>query len=142
MLEHFQTHRQILFDLTAKYLDPLDGVFSRLAYVSGLREPVSGNYVHDRLAALYGTERVNEVVARSHEEVFERLLEMPLNSQEGELSRYLRSLPGSFLENVERCRELAMRWVPPKAPSYLTELYSSNLHALLELLLDGSTTTH
>jgi len=142
MLEHLQTHRQILFDLTANYLDPLEGVFSRLAYVSGLREPASGNYVHDRLATLYGMERVNEVVARSHEEVFERLLEMPLNSQEGELRRYLHSLPGSFVENVQRCREVAMCWIPPKAPSYLTELYSSNLHALQELLLDNSTRAH
>lgn len=142
MLEHLQTHRQILFDLTANYLDALDGVFSRLAYVSGLREPVSGHYVHERLAALYGTERVNEVVARSHEEVFERLLEMPLDSQEGELRRYVRSLPGPFVENLQHCRERAMRWIPPRAPCYLAELYSSNLQALLELLLDSASATH
>lgn len=140
MLEHLQTHRQILFDLTANYLEPLDGAFHRLAYVSGLREPSSGQYVHDRLAAIYGAERVDEVVGRCHEEVFERLLEMPLSSQEVDLRHYVSSLPGSFVGNVQRCRESAMGWMPPNAPSYLTELYSSNLSALLELLLDNTTT--
>lgn len=142
MLEHLQTNRQILFDLTANYLEPLAGAFHRLAYVSGLREPTCGKYVHDRLAAVYGAERVDEVLARCHEEVFERLLEMPLPSQESELRRYVSSMPGSFIENVQCCRGLAMRWIPPKAPSYLTELYSSNLNVLLELLLDNKTTAH
>lgn len=140
MLEHLQTHRQILFDLTANYLDPLDGAFHRLAYVSGLREVSSGKYVHNRLAAVYGAEAVNQVLAKCHEEVFERLLEMPLTAQEDDLRSYLSSLEGSFLEKVRRCSEQATSWAPPKAPKYLTELYSSNLNALREMLLDNRTT--
>jgi hypothetical protein len=44
MLDDFQTYRQILFDLTANYLEPLDGSFARLAYLSGLWGS-SGKYV-------------------------------------------------------------------------------------------------
>jgi hypothetical protein len=134
MLEHLQVHRQILCDLTANYLDPLGNAFDRLAYLAGLREVSSGRYVHDRLAALYGAEPVNRVVAKCHEEVFERLLEMPLSSQEAGLRGYVTALPGSYLENVEKCKRVASTWAPPKSPSYLTELYSSNLAALLELI--------
>jgi hypothetical protein len=139
MFENLQTHRQILFDLTANYLDPLPGPFDRLAYLSGLREVSSGKYVHERLATVYGRERVDQVAAACHEEVFERLLEMPLSSQEQALRRYVESLSGTSAEKVENCGQLAASWVPPKSPSYLTELYSSNLSALLELLADSTT---
>jgi hypothetical protein len=135
MLEHFQTHRQILFDLTANYLEPLNGAFQRLAYLFSLRESSSGRYVHDKLAAVYGSEPVDQLLAHCHEEVFERLLEMTLNSQGDDLRRYLSSLPGSFPENAQRCRDTAKNWIPPQAPSYLKELFCSNLNALLEMLL-------
>jgi hypothetical protein len=140
MLEHFQTRGQILFDLTANYLEPLNGAYQRLAYLFSLREPSSGKYVHDRLAAVYGVEPVDQVLAHCHEEVFERLLEMPLNAQGEDLRRHISSLPGSLGENVNRCRAIADSWIPPGAPSYLKELFCSNLNALLELLLDDQTT--
>jgi len=140
MLEHIQTHRQLVFDLTANYLDPLRGSFERVAYLAGLRDSSTGKYQHDRLAAVYGAERVGQVLAKCHEEIFERLLEVPLGSQEEELRRYIGSWPGSFVDNVKRCRELARSWTPPNAPSYLIELYASNLNALLELLPDNTTT--
>jgi len=142
MLDDLRTHKQILFDLTANYLEPLNGAYQRLAYLHGLREAASGRYVHDGLAAVYGADAVERVVARCHEELFERLLETSLTSQEEDLRRYLCSCPGSFAENVSRCRTVAPSWIPPQSPSYLKELFCSNLNALLELLLDGSTTAH
>jgi hypothetical protein len=142
MLEHLQIHRQILCDLTANYLDPLGGTFDRLAYLAGLRDASSGRYIHSQLAAVYGAEPVNGVVARCHEEVFERLLEMPLSSQEAGLRSYVSALPGSYLEKVEQCRRVASSWAPPNSPSYLNELYSSNLAALLELIGRSTPTAH
>jgi hypothetical protein len=140
MLDHLQTHRQLLFDLSANYLEPLNGAFERLAYLFSLRDLSSGRYLHDRLAVIYGSERVDEVLARCHEEVFERLLEMPLNSQREDLRRYLSALPRSFAENVNHCRETVKEWIPPNSPSYLKELFCSNLSALLELLVDNQST--
>ncbi|HXY01882.1 MAG TPA: hypothetical protein VEI54_13240 [Candidatus Limnocylindrales bacterium] len=142
MLENLQTHRQILFDFTANYLEPLNGAHQRLAYLFSLRDPASGRYIHERLATVYGAERVDQVIARCHEEVFERLLEMPLPSQEEDLRKHLSSLPGSLKENVGRCRETGKDWIPPQAPSYLKELFCSNLKVLSELLADNKTTAH
>ena len=139
MLEHFQTHRQLLFDLTANYLDPLETSFERLAYLASLRQKSSGKYVHGKLAAVYGEERVDQVVAACHEEVFERLLEMPLRTQEEGLRCYVSKMGGAFAEKVAECERQADGWVPGKSPKYLTELYSSNLRALVELLLDSTT---
>ena len=138
MFEQLQTHRQLLFDLTANYLDPLDNMFARLAYLAGLRDPATGNYAHERLAAMYGEQRVDEVLQKCHEEIFERLLEMPLGAQEDGLRRLVASWEGSFLENVQLCGEKGQSWIPAKAPNYLIELYSSNLNALVELLRDNT----
>ncbi len=142
MIEHFQTHRQILFDLTANYLEPLGGSFHRLAYVSGLRDRESGRYLHERLATVYGEDSVNEVLVRAHEEIFERLLEMPLASQEEELRQFLNSLPGDFATNSSKFRETSRDWIPNQAPSYLRELFCSNLNVLLELLFGTEKSTH
>jgi len=136
MLNQLQTQRQLLFDLTANYLEPLPDAFSRLAYLSGLRDS-TGKYTHDRLATVYTPALIDEVVSNCHEELFERLLEVPLSGQEKDLRKYLHVMPGPFEEDVLRHSKLAVEWIPPAAPSYLKELYCSNLHVLAEVLLDN-----
>ena len=140
MLDHLQTRRQILFDLTASYLEPLGGMFSRLAYIAGLREPLTGKYLHHRLATVYSPAQIDEVLAVCHEELLERLLEMPLSAQESDLRKHVTSLPGDFGKNARRCKEVAVEWIPSGAPSYLKELYRSNLNALTQILLDNKST--
>ena len=137
MQNHLQTQRQLLFDLTANYLEPLTDVFSRLAYLAGLRHSATGKYIHDRLAMVYAPAQIDQVLAKCHEELFERLLEMPLSAQEKDLRKFLNSLPGTFEDNVRKYRNGAEEWVPSEAPSYLKELFRSNLNALTEILLDN-----
>jgi len=134
MLEQLQIHRQILYDLTVQYLEPLTGDYERLVYLASLRNPSSGDYTHERLAAVYGADRVGEVLAYCHEEIFERLLESPLASQETDLLNYLQSLHGEKEQILQFCRENASAWIPPQAPDYLKELFCSNQAALCELL--------
>lgn len=134
MLEQLQLHRQILYDLTVQYLEPLCGDYERLIYLASLRNPSSGVYVHERLAAVFGADRVGEVLAHCHEEIFERLLESPLSSQEADLLNYLRSLSGDREQNRRSCRANAPGWIPPQAPDYLKELFCSNQAVLCELL--------
>jgi hypothetical protein len=138
MLEKFQAYQQVLFDLTANYLEPMSSAYQRLAYLFSLREASTGKYVHEGLAAVYGAEAVDQVIAHCHEEVFERLLEMPLNAQREDLRLHLGATPGALEGNAKRYRENGRRWVPAAAPSYLGELYCSNLDALLELLTDDA----
>ena len=111
MQNHLQTQRQLLFDLTANYLEPLPDVFSRLAYLAGLRHPATGKYTHDRLAMVYAPAQIDQVLAKCHEELFERLLEMPLSGQEKDLRKFLNSLPGTFEDNVRKYRNGAEEWV-------------------------------
>jgi hypothetical protein len=141
MLEKIQTYQQVLFDLTANYLEPMSNAFQRLAYLASLQSDSTGKYRHAELANLYGEEAVNQVIAHCHEEVFERLLEMPLNAQGEELRLQFGSLPGMIEENAICCRKECRDWVPRGAPSYLRELYCSNLDVLLESLLGDRPTS-
>jgi hypothetical protein len=133
MLHQLQLHRQILFNLTTHYLEPLQGIFERLNYLAGLRDPSTGVYRHERLGVVYGEQPVNEALSKSHEELFERLLEMPLAKQEQELLTCLEAWPGGKEEALRYFEDTIQTWIPPEAPSYLKELFRSNLRALHEL---------
>jgi len=134
MLDQFQCTQQILFDLTANYLEPLATAYDRLHYLAGLRSELPEKYVHEKLSSLYGADAVHQVISQCHQEVFERLLEMPLNAQGEELRVYLSSLPGTIEENAANCLGVCKEWIPLETPNYLKELYCSNLSVLLELL--------
>jgi hypothetical protein len=59
--------------LVVHYLEPLGSGYGRLAYLAALRDPITGKYAHEKLAAVYGEERVSEALAKCHEEMFEPL---------------------------------------------------------------------
>jgi hypothetical protein len=134
MQEQLRIHRQILYDLALHYLEPLSGSFARLAYLASLQNPSTKIYAHDRLAAVYGPEPVGETLAKCHEELFERLLEMPLAQQEEELRLFVGTLPEGTNEGAKVTQRRIEDWIPVGAPDYLKELFRSNLAALLELL--------
>ncbi len=132
--EQLRIYRQILYDLALHYLEPLGGSFARLAYLASLRDTASNEYAHDKLAAVYGAGPVNETLAKCHEELFERLLEMPLSQQEEDLRLFIGSLPEGSQEGVRVCQRRIEEWIPAGAPDYLKELFRSNVAALLEII--------
>ncbi len=134
MLDRLQIHRQILYDLSVHSLEPMGGMYERLAYVANLRDPSTGIYSHERLNAVFGEESVSQALADCHEELFERLLESPLALQEEDLLSYLEVLPGGREKQLGECTGKAQAWIPPQAPDYLKKLFCSNLNALCELL--------
>ena len=134
MQEQLRIHRQILYDLAVHYLEPLKGNFSRLGYLASLRDASTNLYAHERLAAVYGAQPVREALAECHEELFERLLEVPLAQQEAELRLFLATLPEGAKDGIRLCEDRIEEWIPPAAPDYLKELFRSNLTALLGLL--------
>jgi hypothetical protein len=134
MQEQLRIHRQILYDLALHYLEPLTGSFARLAYLASLKDPSTDIYAHDRLSAVYGQEPVQVALAKCHEELFERLLEMPLAQQEEDLRQFLGTFPEGVPAGVRICQAKAESWTPKEAPDYLKELFRSNLTALFGLL--------
>jgi len=134
MQEQLRIHRQILYDLALYYLEPLNGNFPRLVYLASLKDASTKLYAHERLAAAYGAEPVGESLAKCHDELFERFLEMPLAQQEEELRLFVATLPEGAKDGIRLCQGRIEEWIPPAAPDYLKELFRSNLNALLGLL--------
>jgi hypothetical protein len=126
----------IVRDFTATTLAAIPNVFGRLTYIAALRDLSSGRYEHSGLAALYPAEAVQEALKFCHQEIFSRVLEMPLAVQEKDFSECLEGMPGSLAATVAHWRQLeAYRILPPEdAPDYLRELFFSNLRVLLEIL--------
>jgi hypothetical protein len=96
--------------------------------------------IHKRLSTIYGEQPVHEAVEKSHEELFERLLETPLAQQENDLRAFLQSGRSGCEVQLKVFENTIQSWIPARAPTYLKDLFCSNLQALRELLQDDKPT--
>jgi hypothetical protein len=112
--------------------------------VASLRDLSSGRYEHQGLVALYPEEAVQQALELCHEQIFERILEMPLEKQLEDLRNCLTAMEGGLPAVVSHWRQLEPYRVllPENAPGYLKELFFSNLRALLEILHEQCNPSH
>ncbi|HET8923361.1 MAG TPA: hypothetical protein VFN26_10245 [Candidatus Acidoferrum sp.] len=135
-LTQLQQNRKVIQDFTLTTLAGIPGLFARLIYVASLRDLSSGRYDHAGLAALYPDEALQQAIQVCHEQVFEKVLEKPLSSQQEDLRACLSAMDGGLCAAVSHWQRLeSYRFlIPEQSPDYLKELFCSNLHALLEIL--------
>jgi hypothetical protein len=107
-----------------------------------LRNASDGRYRDSILEEIYGEPAVHQALLYCHEELFAKVLETPLEQQEWDLRLYLagfdappEEIVGGWLD-VDRYRA----FVPFGAPSYLRDLFFSNLRMLLGLIVARSAT--
>ena len=88
---------------------------------------------------LYPDEAIQQTLEMCHEQIFERILESPLEQQQKDLIDCFKSMAGGYCEAVEHWRRMEAYRVllPEAAPGYLKELFCSNMRALLEILRSG-----
>jgi len=136
-LETYQQTRRVIEDLTALTLAAIPTEFGKLLYLSSLRDLATGNYVHDGLVARYSQGAVQQALAYCHEQLFLRVLEMPLEQQERDLRACIQGLEGEFWGKLRRWRqtEFYRLMVPPDSPEYLNQIFLANVGALLDLVL-------
>jgi hypothetical protein len=144
MITELQQNRRIIQDFTLTTLAGIPGEFGRLTYMASLRDLSSGRYEHAGLAALYPDEATQQALQLCHEQIFERILETPLERQEADLKACLERMPGGLYTTLTHWRRMeAYRvLIPECAPGYLKELFCSNLRALLEILQEECSTVH
>ena len=135
-LTQLQQNRRVIQDFTLTTLAGIPGLFARLTYIASLRDLSSGRYEHAGLAALYPDAAIQQALQLCHEQIFERILETPLSSQEEDLRACLAGMEGGLAVSVSHWRRMeAYRVLVPEAvPEYLKDLFCSNLRALLEIL--------
>jgi hypothetical protein len=135
-LTKLQQNRKIVHEFTVTTLAGIPTLFGRLAYIASLRDLSSGRYEHAGLAALYPDEAIQQALQLCHEQVFERVLETPLEHQMEDLRTCLQAMQGGISVAVPHWlgMEAYRVLLPEKSPDYLKELFCSNSRALLELL--------
>lgn len=135
-LETFHQNRRVIEAFTRYSLAAIPTQLGRLSYVASLRDPATGLYRHPDLEASYPQGSVQDAIAYCHRELFDRILELPLDEQEKDLRRFL-------AETGEPCAPTAQSWqkqetyrrlAPSGAPTYLTDLFESNMRVALRLI--------
>jgi hypothetical protein len=132
-MESFHQNRSVIEDFTSRTLAAIPSDFGRLYYVTSLKDADTGRYRHDGLMTLYSEDSVQVALARCHEELFSRILETPLRQQERDLRDCLDTAGDKFWAVVESWSETRFfrTMCPEGLPSYLDELFCSNMSALL-----------
>ena len=137
-LESYQQTRRVVEDFTARTLAAIPSEFGKLLYVTSLCDLSSGRYLHEGLVARFPPEAVQQALGFCHQELFLRLLEMPLEQQEWDLRSCMAAMEGDYQTMLRRWRETEFyrSLIPADSPVYLRELFLSNVRTLLDLLLE------
>lgn len=136
-LEDFQRNRAVIEDFSVRTLATIPSDFGRLYYTSSLKDSDTGQYEHAGLAALYPQTAVDAGLSHCHEELFIRVLEVPLKEQEMDLGAFLGSAGEQNWDAVERWQEEDRSFqamCPEGLPDYLQDLFRSNMKALLAVI--------
>jgi len=101
-------------DLRRRTLEAVAGDVARLVYLASTRDYNTGRYHHAGLALHFTEEAAEEALARCHQEVFERLVMMPLERLVAELGTYIHFARHSPAEVLRAWQTLeAYRATPP-----------------------------
>ncbi|MGH9709904.1 MAG: hypothetical protein ACRD37_05120 [Candidatus Acidiferrales bacterium] len=139
-LDEFRQNHRVIEDFASTTLAGIPGDLCRLLHVATLRDMATGRYHHAGLEMIYSEPAVDQALGLCHQELFERILETSLEQQEVELRKCLEGLGGPT-------SDIAVRWqehefyrllIPSGVPSYLRELFCSNLNVLLRVIAEDS----
>ena len=123
-------------ELWRRTLSQITSVFGRLVYLSSLRDPNSGKYLHFGFAQRFTDREADRTLRRSHLNTFEDWLCFSLEEQKEDLERYLAGLdqdPQVVLENW-RIMPPFGNFVPVATQSQQRELFNSDLRIVIELI--------
>jgi hypothetical protein len=136
-LDRFYQNQCIIEEFLTQWLLDISTGFGRLAHVARLREVTSGRYHHPPLEERYSEHSVHEALLYCHEELFERIIETPLEEQD-------RDLRATFTRMGSPAEEIAARWleleffrsfVPLGTPFCLREMFLTNVREMLGRLV-------
>jgi hypothetical protein len=135
-LETFHQNRRVIEAFTRRSLATIPTQLGRILYVANRRDPAAGVYRHPDLEASFPPGSVHDALAYCHRELFDRILELPLDELEKDLRRFLEDKSGARPEQTARLwlEEKTYRHLaPPGVPVYLNYLWESNMRVVLRL---------
>jgi hypothetical protein len=127
---------RLVRDFEDRTLVGLEGHFCRLVYLASLRDHNTGRYHHYGLESRYSAEAVDEGLHRSHLQIFEALVALPLKEQTEDLLEFFESLKEDKTRLVGVWRRLrSYQILPPEDCHPLArELFDKNIGIILRIL--------
>ncbi len=127
---------QVVTDFQSRTLARMEWHFSRLIYLSSLRDYNTGRYHHHGLESRYTSEAVDEGLRRRHTQVFDELVTLPLKKQTDDLVGFFTSLREERSRLVDAWERLrSYRILPPENCHPLAkELFEKNIVIILKIL--------
>ena len=134
--ERFAQNKCIIEACASQWLAEIDSDVGRLVYVSMLRDVSAARYCHPALEGVYSPPAVDQALFYCHEELFEKVLGHSLELLERDLRTYFAGIDASPEQIAARWLELefARMFVPLGVPSYLRDLFLSNMTVVLKLV--------
>jgi hypothetical protein len=135
-LERFAQYQNIIEEFTSRTLLGIRSDMGRLVTAALLRDVSTGRYSEPVLERKYSEAAVHQALLFCHEELFEKILEAPLEKLEGDLRDWFASIPAPPAEVATRWLETEFfrLLVPQGTPTYLRDLLFSNLRVVLVLV--------
>jgi hypothetical protein len=126
--------RSATADLLKNTLSRIPALFGRLEYLASLRDPNSGAYRHDGLAAMFGREESRSALSQTHRAVFREWLKLPLSEKKEDLAVYFEGLeiPLSTILVYWTTVPAYRGSMPASARESERELFCAELDVLLE----------
>jgi hypothetical protein len=127
---------RILTDFRTHTLAELEGGFAQLIYLSSLRDYNTGRYHHYGLETRYDPELVDRALHQCHIQVFEDLMEIPLEDQTRSLLSFFESLQEDRRRLVTTWQKLrSFQVLPPEGCHPLArKLFDNNIEIMLKVL--------
>ncbi len=118
-------------------LDHLPTAFAKLAFLTAVRDPYTGKYLHEGWVSIGTPEEIHELLRRTHHEIFDSVTGFPIAQLCAAVKMYLNSLSTPLQDTARLWSELESyrEMIPAGICGEGRDLFVSQMRAAVSILI-------